>query len=371
MKILFYINAIHHGGAERVICNLATQFSEHGEDCILTTSFRDNWEYPFGEKVRRIALFESQLNYGFLRRNISLIRKLRKILKTEKPDVVVSFMAEPNFRTLIAARGLNVKTIVSVRNDPNKEYPNFIYRFLAKHLYKKADGIVFQTEDAQKWFPKSIQKKSKIIFNQVDEVFYNTIYNGERHDIVTTGRLVAQKNHKMLIRAFAAIADKISDNLIIYGEGDLRGELESLIAELHLENRVFLPGSVKNVADTIKSAKLFVLSSDYEGMPNSLMEAMALGIPCISTDCPCGGPRMLFGDDLKEYLVPLQQKSALSDLMFKVVKLIEAGDSRINSAMRDHAVLFMPNRVYQEWHEFLCCGIISIDENEDYTNEVS
>ena len=371
MKILFYINAIHHGGAERVICNLATQFSEHGDDCILTTSFRDNWEYHFGEKVRRIALFESQLNYGFLRRNISLIRRLRKILKIEKPDVVVSFMAEPNFRTLIATRGLNVKTIVSVRNDPNKEYPNFIYRFLAKHLYKKADGIVFQTEDAQKWFPKSIQKKSKIIFNQVDEVFYNTIYNGERHDIVTTGRLVAQKNHKMLIRAFAAIADKISDNLIIYGEGELRGELESLIAELHLENRVFLPGSVKNVADTIKSAKLFVLSSDYEGMPNSLMEAMALGIPCISTDCPCGGPRMLFDDDLKEYLVPLQQKSALSDLMFKVVKLMEAGDSRINFTMRDHAISFMPNRVYQEWHEFLCYGIISIDENEGYTNEVS
>lgn len=348
MKILFYINAIHHGGAERVICNLATQFSEHGDDCILTTSFCDNWEYHFGEKVRRIALFESQLNYGFLRRNISLIRRLRKILKIEKPDVVVSFMAEPNFRTLIATRGLNVKTIVSVRNDPNKEYPNFIYRFLAKHLYKKADGIVFQTEDAQKWFPKSIQKKSKIIFNQVDEVFYNTIYNGERHDIVTTGRLVAQKNHKMLIRAFAAIADKISDNLIIYGEGELRGELESLIAELHLENRVFLPGSVKNVADTIKSAKLFVLSSDYEGMPNSLMEAMALGIPCISTDCPCGGPRMLFGEDAEGKLVPCDDVKKLSMRIFQELYNLGNGTTE-----RKLAQTFHPDHVNSDWEEYL------------------
>lgn len=348
MKILFYINAIHHGGAERVMCNLATQFSEHGDDCILTTSFRDNWEYPFGEKVRRITLFESQLNCVFLCRNISLIRKLRKILKIEKPDIVVSFMAEPNFRTLIAARGLNVKTIVSVRNDPNKEYPNFIYRFLAKHLYKKADGIVFQTEDAQKWFPKSIQKKSKIIFNQVDEVFYNTIYNGERHDIVTTGRLVAQKNHKMLIRAFAAVADKISDNLIIYGEGELRGELESLIAELHLENRVFLPGSVKNVADTIKSAKLFVLSSDYEGMPNSLMEAMALGIPCISTDCPCGGPRMLFGEDAEDKLVPCDDVKKLSMRIFQELYNLGNGTTE-----RKLAQTFHPDHVNSVWEEYL------------------
>ena len=352
MKILFYINAIHHGGAERVICNLATQFSEHGDDCILTTSFRDNWEYPFGEKVRRITLFESQLNYGFLRRNISLIRKLRKLLKTEKPDIIVSFMAEPNFRTLIAARGLNVKTIVSIRNDPNKEYPNFIYRFLAKHLYKKADGIVFQTEDAQKWFPKSIQKKSKIIFNQVDEVFYNTIYNGERHDIVTTGRLVAQKNHKMLIRAFAAIADKISDNLIIYGEGELRGELESLIAELHLENRVFLPGSTKNVADTIKSAKLFVLSSDYEGMPKSLMEAMALGIPCISTDCPCGGPRMLLKNHSNECLSDVNDFEKFSQKIYFLISNL--GKSLIiGQDLKNYAGLFSPDKVFLEWFYYL------------------
>lgn len=352
MKILFYINAIHHGGAERVMCNLATQFSEHGHECVLTTSFRDDWEYSFGKEVKRVALFESRLKYGFLKRNIFYVKKLRKILKEEKPDVVVAFMAEPNFRAIMASVGLNNKVVISVRNDPNREYPGRLNRILAKFLFRFADGIVFQTEDAQKWFPKSIQKKSRIIFNQVDEIFYNTTYNGERHDIVTTGRLTAQKNHKLLIRAFAAIADKISDNLIIYGEGELRGELESLIAELHLENRVFLPGSVKNVADTIKSAKLFVLSSDYEGMPNSLMEAMALGIPCISTDCPCGGPRMLLKNYYDECVTEVNNEDNLSRKMYSF--MLNSEKMVIGKELKYYANLFNPDKVYFEWHNYLC-----------------
>lgn len=350
MKILFYINAIHYGGAERVMCNLATQFSEHGHECVLTTSFRDDWEYSFGKEVKRVALFESRLKYGFLKRNIFYVKKLRKILKEEKPDVVVAFMAEPNFRAIMASVGLNNKVVISVRNDPNREYPGRLNRILAKFLFRFADGIVFQTEDAQKWFPKSIQKKSRIIFNQVDEIFYNTTYNGERHDIVTTGRLTAQKNHKMLIRAFAAIADKISDNLIIYGEGELRGELESLIAELHLENRVFLPGSVKNVADTIKSAKLFVLSSDYEGMPNSLMEAMALGIPCISTDCPCGGAKALLNEVEDDCLVAVNNENELSEKMYRILK---TDSFHISQNLQLKAKCFNPYEIYEIWKNYL------------------
>ena len=97
-KILFYINAIHHGGAERVICNLATRFSEQGYDCVLVTSFRDEWEYVYGDGVKRITLFEKKLDTFFLKRNIALVKKLRHVLKSERPDVLVSFMAEPNFR---------------------------------------------------------------------------------------------------------------------------------------------------------------------------------------------------------------------------------------------------------------------------------
>ena len=116
----------------------------------------------------------------------------------EKPDVVLSFMAEPNFRNIIASVGLSVKKIISIRNDPAREYPNMLFKIAAKVLYPLADGVVFQTEDAQKWFSKKIRNKSCVIFNPVDSIFFTTTFDGTRKNIVTTGRLTRQKITKCL-----------------------------------------------------------------------------------------------------------------------------------------------------------------------------
>ena len=343
-KILLYINSIHHGGAQRVMVNIANWLVNEGYECVLVTSFIDSWEYSFNSKVKRISLFEQPLE-NIVVRNLRLITGLRKVIKIEKPSTILSFMAEPNFRSLIACCGLDVKKVISVRNDPNREYPNFLFRFFAKTLFRFADYVVFQTEDAQRWFPKSIQKKSNVILNPVADVFFNTHFDGERHDIVTTGRLVPQKNHKMLIKAFAQIANKIEDNLYIYGEGKLQHELEQLISDLKMNGRIFLPGAVNNVAETIKSAKLFVLCSDYEGLPNSLMEAMALGIPCISTNCPCGGPRMLLNDD---FLVDVNDDVQLGDKLLKVNDLRFFKDNyKIN------ATVFHQHFIAKDWLKVL------------------
>lgn len=348
MKILFYINTIQRGGAERVMCNLANRFSEQGNACVLVTSFFANNEYDLSEKVKRIALFLQKPAHGFVKRNYLLVKRLRNVLRQEHPDMLISFMAEPNFRAIIASAGLKNKVVVSVRNDPNTEYKTFVTKMLAKLLFRFADGVVFQTEEAQKWFSKYVQKKSAIIFNQVDKEFYDTKCERERHDVVTTGRLVPQKNHKLLIRAFADIADKVSDNLIIYGEGELRSELKEMISELHMENRVFLPGTIENVAETIIAAKLFVLSSDYEGMPNSLMEAMALGLPCVSTDCPCGGPRELFGEYGEGRLVACGDASALAATIQQKLEHQEDGATERMLARR-----FAPDDVNRRWAAYI------------------
>lgn len=347
MKIVFYINTLGGGGAERVVVTLAKALSDSNK-VIVVNSYPVDEEYNLNDKIKHIYLEKNNTVSNFISRNIGRVSRLRKVLKKEKPDVLISFMAEPNYRAIVASIGLKNKVIISVRNDPNMEYPTAINRFLAKTLFRLANGIVFQTEDAKKWFPKSIQKKSTIIYNQVDEVFYNTKYNGIRHDIVTTGRLTAQKNHKMLIQAFAKISDRVTDNLIIYGEGELRNELSELISELNLENRVFLPGRIANVAETIKSAKLFVLSSDYEGMPNSLMEAMALGIPCISTDCPCGGPRELFGSYSKERLIPCGDIDGLSNTIYKM--LTKHGDESIEKGLSKK---FHSKIIGEKWKKYI------------------
>ena len=316
-KVVLYIGSLSRGGAERVIATLANYLNKNSILCVVVTTYQRENEYELDEGIKRIILSTPKKRTFFSRffSNINQLLKLRNVIKKEHPNTVLSFMGEPNFRMLLSCLGVKTRKVISIRNDPNKEYPTFISKVFAKILFRLADHVVFQTEDARSWFPVSIQKKSSIILNPVDDVFFNTKFDGVRHNFVTTGRLTPQKNHKVLINAFAKIADKINDNLYIYGEGELRAELEQLVSDLNMQGRVFLPGAVKNVANIIKSAKLFVLSSDYEGLPNSLMEAMALGIPCISTDCPCGGPRMLLNDG---FLIKVGDDVLLANLLLKI-----------------------------------------------------
>lgn len=346
-KVVFYIGSLSRGGAERVIVTLANYLNKKGISCIVVTTYQREVEYQLDEGIERVVLSTPKKRNIFSRciNNIKQLLKLRDVVKKEHPNAVLSFMGEPNFRMLLSCFGLNTKKIISIRNDPEKEYPSFITRLFAKIFFKFADHIVFQTEDARKWFPISVQKKSSIILNPVADVFYKTHFNGVRRNIVTTGRLVPQKNHKLLIKAFSKIANKVDDDLYIYGEGFLRAELEQLISELNLQDRIFLPGVVKNVAEKIKSAKLFVLCSNFEGLPNSLMEAMALKLPCVSTDCPCGGPRMLLNDD---YLVRKDDELHLSQLLLKIER-----DLYFKHNYRINADSFRVQVIMDEWQKVI------------------
>ena len=127
-----------------------------------------------------------------------------------------------NIRLSLACMCLKQKYILSVRNDPKKEYPNAIMQKLVRYWFDAADGVVFQTEDAKKFFGSSVQNKSSIIYNPVSKQFFRENVLNDTTGIVAFGRLVDQKNFSMLIKAYAMIADRIDDDLYIYGEGSLR-----------------------------------------------------------------------------------------------------------------------------------------------------
>lgn len=353
-KIMFYINAIHDGGAERVMINLANYFSRQGYKTILVTSFRDTGEYTVPNAVKRITLEEHEIKQSKLKRNITRIKKLRKFCKDEKPDILVSFMAEPNFRAILATWGLTVKNLISVRNDPNKEYAGRVGHIVGKYLLPFADGCVFQTKEAKNWFPKRLQKKSRIIYNAVKEDFYHV----ERHpvpgEIVTCGRLEEQKNHALLIAAFSKVVERYPEaRLKIYGEGSLRGKLQKQIDALGLHEKAFLMGATNHVEKVLETADVFVLSSDFEGMPNALMEAMAAGVPCISTDCPCGGPRELFGDDLVKQLVEVDKEDELEYSISNFMELSEKDKMLLGKRIKEKAKIFMPDKVNEEWNKYI------------------
>ena len=353
--IIFYINSIRRGGAERVLLELARFFSQSGYRSILVTSFVDmGTEYPVPEGVERISIEQEEQRGFFLVRNIRRVFALRQLCKKYKPVVLISFMGEPNCRALAATIGLPIKIILSVRSNPEREYSSIIHRFFAKCFFLRADGCVFQTESAMRWFPERLQRKSVVILNPVQGRFFQTPRAKKLRNIVAVGRLEKVKNFSLLLEAFSMIVDKYpKENLLIYGQGYMREFLQSQILRLHLEDRAFLMGGTDDVPCVLACAKLFVLSSDSEGLPNALMEAMAMGVPVIATDCPCGGPRMLIEDGVNGRLVPVGDVEQLSKAMDEFLadeELVESMGEMVKKWARER---FQSVQVLEKWRQYV------------------
>ena len=337
MKILFNCLTMEKGGAERVIALLSNYFSKDDSVSILTlTKSKD--AYKLNSSVKRLHVdktsYKSDNRIKKIFRKLSLARlfRLKKIIIAEKPDVIISFLPEPSLRLMFlrkfSFRLRKIPTIISIRNDPEREYKNPLLKFVVKVLYKNVDGMVYQTNDAKKFFKDVIKTKNQtVIQNPIDEkMLAKPKSDAKRKNIiVSVGRLEAQKNHEMLIRAFGETLRSGEHDFMlkIYGEGSRRGFLQNLIDELGLSGRVFLEGQVDDVIAKLNEAKIFVLSSHYEGMPNALMEAMAMGLACISTDCPCGGPRTLIENGGNGVLVKNEDEKGLGREMLRLMSDVE------------------------------------------------
>ena len=355
-KIVLYIDSMNRGGAQRVMINLATYLANDGIKTILVTDFPSdgrNSQYNVPDQIERRYLSNSS-HGNIIYKNLVRIKRLRKIVKNELPDVVLSFLGRPNITMLLATNGLQVRKVISVRNDPNREYGGSrIKQKMIGSFFKKTDGVVFQTRDAEKYFPKAVQLKSTIILNPVDEKFFLIDRCSLTQNIISVGRIEKQKNHKLLINAFSKVKDIIpNQNLLILGDGSLRCELENYVKKINLSGRVIFKGNVHNVEDELKKASLFVLSSDWEGLPNVLMEAMAVGVPVISTDCPCGGPKMLIRSEDEGLIVPCGNECELASAILKIISSKDI-QNRMSKKEKERAMEFYPKKIYSQWVDFL------------------
>lgn len=320
MRCLFVSAGMLFGGAERVTSILTNEWGKKGSETkILVTRTEAISKYPLSDKVTVVSCYEDvkKAKIG----QVAIIRAVRQICKEWKPDVVISFYNDLCALSALAITGLHIPLIYSERNDPNRTNQRPIDQVYRKIVENKAEKIVFQTKGAQACYPPKVQKKSVVILNPLDtSAFPMHDFANEKKEIVSVGRLEPQKNQKLLIEAFSLIADEFPDyNLVIYGEGSLRRELESHIAQLGLQKRVMLPGAKEGIQECIKDASLFVLSSDYEGIPNALIEAMAIGLPCVSTDCSPGGARELIQSDDNGVIVPCGD---LNELKHQVLRML-------------------------------------------------
>lgn len=355
-RIALFISSLQKGGSERVMVNLAEFLHKNHYEVILVTQYKQDVEYDISPEIRRVFSEPDvdKLQGGRIHNFCVRFATLRDIWKAYNPDVILAFLGKNNLMAIGTSLLLPARVAVSVRGEPTMEYEGKFMQFLAKGMFGLADGVIFQTESAKHFFPKWVQKKARVLPNPLNPLFLHKKYTGAREDkIVAVGRLDENKNQAMLIHAFSKITSEFPNmKLVIYGEGSSREQLEQLVAEKGLEDKVSLPGNITDVAAHIANARIFALTSNTEGMPNSIMEAMALGLPVVSTDCPCGGPATLIQDGENGLLVPVGDAYALSDAFRKILSDDALADKLGENAYKITETL-NPDVVNNEWKKYL------------------
>ncbi len=367
LNLALVISSLSAGGAERVISTMANYWAEKGmKITLITLSTTKSDFYDLCPEIKRIGLgvmTESINPLEAIRNNIHCLQMLRSAIKSSNPDAIVSFMDRMNVLVLLASRGLAVKVIVSERIYPALHTIGKIWNRLRRMCYPWADAVIIQSNQSIRWLesingiksaiviPNPVIKSSEDRGNEVS--LLNMIGQPATTKIVVAmGRLDRQKGFDLLIRAFAKAACSNSEwQLVILGEGVERNALVMLARTLGVAERVHLPGRVKRPRSVMKEADFFVLSSRYEGFPNALLEAMACGLPVISSDC-LSGPGEIIRNGVDGLLVPAEDVTALAGAMFR---LISDEKERMRLAVRapDIIARFSLEKIMGMWDEAL------------------
>ena len=354
MKCTFFLGGLSGGGTERVVCNLANYLSDLGHRIEILTMSDDTPSYELHASVKRIALLaQNERKNAFFNFSIRFSR-LKKYMKSSDTDEYIVMLPTTIIMLLGMHRFTKAPIIVSERADPSQL--SAVKKFLLKHLVKHASGFVFQTTDVSLWYRPYIGNiKNVVIPNAINEEFLSKpIHTGDRTQrIVAVGRMAEQKNFKLLIRSFAKVYRRYpAFRLILFGDGPQRGELHDLAAELGIANAVEMPGYVKDIRSQICDAYMFILSSYFEGIPNSLIEAMSLGIPCIATDCPVGGPKSLIENSYNGLLIPVNDQEQMTNAMIELIQNPKLASFIGNNAFKIREELH-PAVIYSKWERFM------------------
>lgn len=316
MKIFLVIPTLRQGGAERVMSELANNFvSNHEVHLILLAKAQDFYTLNNKVIIHRMG-FENESAISSVLLQLRVLLGMRSLIIKEKPRFILSFGAKYNILTLIASMNLTPKVFISDRSSPDKRNP-FIITLLRRFLYRNADGIIAQTITAKEKLKLVTNHNNiRVIPNPIRNVVTSKTTVREKI-VLNVGRLVPEKGQKYLIDAFYEIAPD-DWSLVILGEGNCREALEDRIESLGLKGRVKLPGTVTEIDEWLQRSSIFVFPSISEGFPNSLVEAMIAGLPCISFDC-VAGPRDIITDNVNGFLIQPKDVKALKVKMFDLI----------------------------------------------------
>lgn len=324
-KILFVLPRMGGGGAERVVALLANALSARGDDVTIHTLVGGESFYPLHPDIHQTndSVYVDRRNkLTTIKSELTSLPKsflsIRRMIKEQKYDVVFSLLVETDI--LVGAcklTGIRFHHVCSERNDP------FIHstleRFVLRCVYGACSLFVCQSNTVADYYSYIPKDRKRVIPNPIDPESIPDLPDSRDKRVVAVGRLNKQKNFPLLIKSFAKIRDNFSEyKLEIYGEGPERNNLQCLIHSLGMEDHILLKGAHPNVMQQTVDAALFVMSSDFEGFPNALLEAMGQGLPVISTDFATGVARELISEE-NGIVTPTGDENAMAEALTKML----------------------------------------------------
>jgi len=372
MILLFFVNSLSSGGAERVTATLANHWVAKGWKVTVVTitdAHRDFYRLDPG--VRRIALdlaIESGGTAHAVINNLRRLGALYRILRQVSPDIAIAMMPTANVTLALAGRLAGVPTIGSERIHPPAMPLGRFWETARRRTYPLLSSLVVQTADSAAWLcTHAPARRISVIANPVrfplpsqePRIASEPVLaglEGHRH-LLAVGRLVEQKRFDRLLSAFSELVPRHPDwSLVVLGEGSQRAELTAQAARLGLDGRVAFPGAVGNVGDWFATADAYVMTSRCEGFPNTLLEALACGVPSLAVDCMTG-PRDLIETEVNGLLVPQDDPAAL---VARLDRLMGDPDLRTRLAKRAVSVrtTYAVERIAEQWEELFrsLCG---------------
>jgi glycosyltransferase involved in cell wall biosynthesis len=370
LRLLVFIYSLGPGGAERVTVNLANHWAKRGwEITIVTLAPMEVDSYQLHPSINRITLeihADGEQIMSRLSQNIGRIRALRRVLMQTKPQVALAMMSTASVLLALATRRMpEVCAIGSERTFPPRLPLGKIWELLRRRTYGYLDAIVTLTQECALWVSNnSAARKILVIPNpaawplpaNVPQIRRAEVCSTEQKLILAVGRLSKEKNFELLIDVFAGLARKYPEwDLVIIGEGTERAVLETKVSAEGMDARIFMPGRVGNVGDWYDEADLYVMTSDFEGFPNSLAESLAHGLPAVSFDCDTG-PRDIIRHGVDGLLVPPGDEVALMSVLDEVM-----GDENLRKRLAEKAIdareRFSIERVAEMWEELFRLNI--------------
>ena len=349
MKITFFISSLTGGGAERVTSNLANYLVENNYDVTIITMSDVQDTYKKNKNIKRVYLINKNERKNKVKDFILRYKRLKKYVKNNQDvDCYIVMLPETIFMLSSLKKYISGKLIISERVNP-KSY-KFLKKIIMRYSAKKCDGLVVQTGEIGKWY----KNKNKIVIpNAINKNIIMKKSADSEKKIVAVGRLEKQKNYPMLIKAFNIFSKKYPDYILeIYGVGNEEKKLKQMVNEYKLQDKIIFKGYVNNISEHIYNSSIFVITSNFEGISNSLIEAMCIGLPCISTDCDGGGARELIKNNENGILIPKNDVLKLVQSMEKIIENPDFAKFISNNAKMLNNTLSY-EKIYSKWLNYI------------------